>query len=203
MKRLRIYLLCITVITVTNSCSLINRLASNAYDSYLLTAPYDVIIVPGISYDSAKVNPIYKARMLWAKWLFDRKIAKNIIFSGSSVHTPYVEGLSMKIMADSMGIPSENTFVEDRAEHSSENVDFGVRLAHQLGFRKIAVATDPFQSHFIRRFIQACKIKIALVPFPLQMMPLYQKRTVPRIDAREAFVKDFVPLEKRDVAQRD
>lgn len=186
-----------------NSCGLINRLASNAHDSYLLTAPYDVIIVPGISYDSAKVNPIYKARMLWAKWLFERKIAKNIIFSGSAVHTPYIEGLSMKIMADSMGIPAENTFVETVAEHSSENVDFGIRLAHQLGFKKIAVATDPFQSHFIRKFIQVCKIKIALVPFPLQMMPFYQKQTVPRIDAREAYVKDFVPLEKRDVAQRD
>ena len=186
-----------------NSCGLVNRLATNAHDSYLLTAPYDVVIVPGIAFDSAKVNPIYRPRILWAKWLYDRKIAKNIIFSGSSVHTPYVEGLSMKIMADSMGIPSRNIFVESRAEHSSENVDFGIRLARQLGFKKIAVATDPFQSHFIKRFLDVCKIKVALVPFPLQMMPLYQKRTVPHIDARDAFVKNFVPIEKRYEALRD
>ncbi len=203
MKRLAFFLLCVIVATVMNSCGLINRLASNAHDSYLLTAPYDVIIVPGTPFDSTGVNQIYKARMLWAKWLFDRKIAKNIIFSGSAVRTPYIEGQSMKIMADSMGIPSENTFVESRAEHSSENVDFGIRLARQLGFKKIAVATDPFQSHFIRRFLDACKIKVALVPFPLQMMSLYHKRTVPRIDASDAFVKNFVPIEKRDVAQRD
>jgi uncharacterized SAM-binding protein YcdF (DUF218 family) len=134
--------------------------------------------------------------------LYDRKVAKNIIFSGSAVHTPYVEGLSMKIMADSMGIPNENTFVESLAEHSSENVDFGIRLAHKLGFKKIAVATDPFQSHFIKRFLEACKIKVALVPFPLQMMPLYHKRTVPRIDASDAFVKNFVHIQKRETAMK-
>ena len=185
-----------------NSCGLVNRLATNAHDSYLLTAPYDVIIVPGMPFDSVKVNPVYKARMLWAKWLFDRKIAKNIIFSGSAVHTPFVEGQAMKIMADSMGIPSENTFVESRAEHSSENVDFGIRLARQLGFKKIAIATDPCQSHFIRRFLEACKLNVALVPFPLQMMPLYQKRTIPHIDASSAYIDNFVPLEKREMALR-
>ncbi len=196
-------MLCISSVLVMTGCSLVNRLATNTHDSFLLTAPYDVVIVPGVPFDTGKVNQIYKARMLWAKWLFDRKIAKNIIFSGGAVHTPFVEGQAMKIMADSMGIPSEKTFAESRAEHSTENVDFGIQLARQLGFKKIAVATDPFQSHFIRRFIQACKINIALVPFPLQMMPLYYKRTVPRIDAREAYVKNFVPPDKREVAQRD
>lgn len=196
-------MLCVFTAVVMNSCGLVNRLATNSHDSYLLTAPYDVIIVPGVPFDSTKVNPIYKARMLWAKWLFDRKIAKNIIFSGSAVHSPYIEGQAMKIMADSMGIPSANTFVENRAQHSTENVDFGIQLARQLGFKKIAIATDPFQSHFIKRFIESCKINIALVPFPLQMMPLYHKRTVPRIDASQAFIKNFVPIEKRDVALRD
>ena len=186
-----------------NSCDLINRLATNAHDSHLTSAPYDVIIVPGVPFNNEKVNPIYKARMLWAKWLFDRKIAKNIIFSGSAVHSPYIEGEAMKIMADSMGIPAENTFVESRAQHTTENVDYGIQLARALGFKKIAVATDPFQSHFIRRFIDKCNIKVALVPFPLQMMPLYQKRTVPQIDASSAYKKDFVSIEKRDVAQRD
>lgn len=177
-------------------------MANNIHNNEMVAAPYDVIIVPGVPFNNQKVNPIYKARMLWAKWLFDRKIAKNIIFSGSAVHTPYVEGQAMKIMADSMGIPSAHTFVESRAQHSTENVDFGIQLARQLGFKKIAVATDPFQSHFIRRFLDKCKLNVALVPFPLQMMPLYHKRTVPQIDARPAFIKDFVPIEKREVAQR-
>lgn len=185
-----------------NSCSLVNNLANNSHTNLMPGAPYDVIIVPGLPYNGGKVNPVYKARMLWAKWLFDRKIAKNIIFSGSAVHTPYVEGEVMKIMADSMGIPSAHTFAEGRAQHSTENVDFGIQLARQLGFKKIAVATDPFQSHFIRRFLDKWKLNVALVPFPLQMMPIYQKQTVPRINAQAAFKRNFVPIEKREVAQR-
>ncbi len=202
MKALSLILLCAVTVLIMNSCGLVNRMANNSHESQMPGAPYDVIIVPGVPYNNIKVNPIYRARMLWAKWLFDRKIAKNIIFSGSAVHSPYVEGQAMKIMADSMGIPSANTFAENRAQHSTENVDFGIQLARQLGFKKIAVATDPFQSHFIRRFLDKCKLNVALVPFPLQMMPLYQKKNLPQINATPAYVKDFVPIEKRETAQR-
>ncbi|HLP21276.1 MAG TPA: YdcF family protein [Chitinophagales bacterium] len=201
MKAPLLFQLCIISVLVMNSCGLVNNLANNSGDSNFSGAPYDVIIVPGVPFDSGKVNPIYKARMLWAQYLFDRKIARNIIFSGGAVHTPYIEGQSMKIMADSMGIPSANTFVESRAEHSSENVDYGIQLARQLGFKKIAIATDPFQSHFIRRFLEKCRNNVALIPFPLQMMPLYQKDKVPQINASAAYVKDFVPLDKRETAQ--
>ena len=186
-----------------NSCGLINRQASNTHGNYMAGAPYDVVIVPGMPFNNKKINPIYKARMLWAKWLFDRHIAKNIIFSGSAVHSPYIEAQAMKIMADSLGIPAAHTFVESRAQHGTENVDFGIQLAHQLGFKKIAVATDPFQSKFLKRFIDVCKINVALVPFPFQLMPMYYKHTFPHINASDAFIKNFVPIEKRDVAQRD
>ena len=32
---------------------------------------------------------------------------------------------------------------------------------------------------------------------------LYQKDKVPQINATEAYVKDFIPLDKREIAQRD
>jgi uncharacterized SAM-binding protein YcdF (DUF218 family) len=195
------FALCIIAMLVTSSCGLVNRLANNGHENKLITAPYDVVIVPGVPYNAIRVNQIYKARMLWAKWLYDRKIAKNIIFSGAAVHSPYVEAETMKIMADSMGIPAEHTFAEKRAEHSTENVDYSIQLARSLGFKKIAVATDPFQSHFIRRFIEKCRINVALVPFPLQMMPIYYKKNVPKINAGSAFKKNFTGNPKKDLAQ--
>lgn len=202
MRALSIFPLCAVSILLTTSCGMVNRMANNSAESYMPGAPYDVIIVPGVPYNNVKLNPIYRARMLWAKWLYDRKVAKNIIFSGSAVHTPYVEGEAMKIMADSMGIPAAHTFAEKRAQHSTENVDYSIQLARQLGFKKIAVATDPFQSHFIRRFLDKCKMNVALVPFPLQMMPIYQKKSLPKINASPAYVKDFIPMDKRITAQR-
>ena len=203
MKQIQFSALCIIAALVMSSCGIINRAANNTGKDYLVNAPFDAIIVPGLPFDGKKPNTIFKARMLWAKWLFDRKVAKNIIFSGSAVHSPYVEAQAMKIMADSMGIPSNHTFVETRAEHSTENIDFGIQLAHQLGFKKVAVATDPFQALFLRKFTQKSKYNIALIPFPLQMIRTYYKQSVPRINASNAFVKDFVPLDKREVAQKN
>src|SRR4051812_23617994 len=69
--------------------------------------PFDVIIVPGVPYENKSLEIILKERMLWAKYLYDKGIAKNIIFSGGSVYTPYVEGVIMRIYADSLGIPHE------------------------------------------------------------------------------------------------
>lgn len=199
MERVRLAVLCTVVITVTNSCGLVNRLANNSAEN-MPGAPYDVIIVPGLPYNATKANPIYKARMLWAKWLYDRKIARNIIFSGAAVHNPYIEGQAMKIMADSLGIPSKNTFAEIHAQHTTENVDYSIQLARQLGFKKIAIATDPMQSHYIRKFLDRWKLNVVLVPFPLQMMPAYYKEKVPAINATGAFIKDFIPVDKRETA---
>ncbi|MES2622420.1 MAG: YdcF family protein [Bacteroidota bacterium] len=201
--RLSFYLLIIIITFITSSCGLINHAANNTGKDYLINAPYDAIIVPGLPFSEGKVNTILKARILWAKWLFERKVAKNIIFSGSAVHSPYVEAKAMKIMADSLGIPSNHTFMETRAEHGTENIDFGIQLAHQLGFKKVAIATDPFQSLFLKKFTQKSKYNVALIPFPLQLIRVYHKQKIPGINSTEAFVKDFVPLEKRDVAQKE
>jgi uncharacterized SAM-binding protein YcdF (DUF218 family) len=183
MKQPTLAVLCLITAFVMNSCGIINRAANNTGKDYLVNAPFDAIIVPGLPFNEGKVNTIFKARVLWAKWLFDRKVAKNIIFSGSAVHSPYVEAQAMKILADSLGIPAANTFVETRAQHSTENVDFGIQLAHRLGFKKVAVATDPFQSHFLKRFTEKSKYNVALIPFPLQLIRVYYKQSVPRINA--------------------
>lgn len=64
---------------------------------------HDVAIVPGLPFDTLKVNPLFKARMLWLSTSTKQGLPKNIIFSGSAVHSPYVEGQIMKMIADSLG----------------------------------------------------------------------------------------------------
>src|SRR6478672_4313027 len=58
---------------------------------------YDAIIVPGIQFVEPSWDRVLQMRLIWAKHLYDRGIAKHIITSGSSVYTPYVEA---KIMAE-------------------------------------------------------------------------------------------------------
>lgn len=163
----------------------------------LNNGPYDVIIVPGLPYEPDKTNTLFKVRMLWAKALYDKGIARNIIFSGGAVHTCWQEGTIMKTIADSMGIAPENTFAELRAEHSNQNVYYGYKMARQLGFKKVAVATDQFQDFFLSSFISKRLPQVYRLPLPVDSFPVYSKIELPYIDATCARVDSFVPLNKR------
>ena len=167
------------------------------YKNALLHAPFDVIIVPGIPYNSAQSNYMLKVRMHWAVTLYKRGITRNIIFSGAAVHTPYVESKAMQIIADTLGLPVEHLFCETRAEHSSQNLLYGWQLAHQLGFKKIALATDAFQSYFLGDFIVQRTPDVFQLPLAADSLDIYAK-PLPAIDARQAEVNNFVPLEQRE-----
>jgi hypothetical protein len=159
--------------------------------------PYDVIIVPGVPFEDPNFELVLKARMLWAKYLYENKIAKNIIFSGSSVYSPYVESKIMRIYADSIGIPSEHTFSETQAEHSTENVYYSVLLAKKLGFKKIAVATDPYQALILRKYIQKKFPAVEIIKIDYAKIHVLRS-SWPKIEPCSAYVNDFVSIIDRE-----
>jgi uncharacterized SAM-binding protein YcdF (DUF218 family) len=161
------------------------------------TDKYDVIIVPGVPYQDPSMKIILKARILWAKYLYDRRIAENIIFSGSSVYTPYVEGKVMRIYAKALGIPDEHTFSETQAEHSTENIYYSVLMARELGFKNIAVATDQYQAVILSRFIKKNCPEVKILPIDYDKIDLIMAPW-PAIDACSAYVDNFVSLLQRE-----
>lgn len=176
---------------------------TDIYQQAIAKSTYDVIIIPGSPYDSVEQNQMFRARMLWAKSLYERGIARNIIYSGSAVHTPYVEGLVMKIMSDSLGIPSANTYAEVRALHTDENIHYGVPMAKQLGFVTIGVATDPFQSFFLSREVSKWYKDITLIPMPMDTFRMFSDvKVLPKINPEAAMINHFVPLNERDKRQQ-
>ena len=72
--------------------------------------------------------------------------------SGAAVYSPYVEAEIMKQYAVALGVPADHVFVEGKAEHSTENVWYGFLLAKKLGFKTIALCSDPFQTRLLHRF---------------------------------------------------
>ena len=158
--------------------------------------PYDVIIVPGVPYQEPSLKSVLKSRILWAKYLFERGITKNIIFSGASVYTPYIESKVMKIYADSLGIPSENTFAEEEAEHSTENIFYSVQMARELGFKRIALATDHYQAILLKGFIKKKFPDVEIIT--IQYKKINMKAAWPEIDAEPAYANNFVSLAGRE-----
>lgn len=171
--------------------------AKKSYETARANKPYDVIIVPGVPYEKENTTSVMKMRIFWAKHLYDSGFTKNIIFSGSAVYTHFVEGIAMKVIADSLGIPSEHSFSETKAEHSTENVYYSWKLAKSLGFTKIALATDPFQSRMLKSFARKYTPGVTSIPIVFGMLEIGDK-ALPLIDTTSAHVPDFVSITSRE-----
>jgi len=182
------------------SCSFSRRSAAKLYQQAESAAPYDAIIVPGIQFSNNAWDRVMKGRIYWAKFLYEKGIAKNIIFSGSSVYTPYYEAEIMRLYAIESGIPKENIFTENKAEHSTENAYYSYKYGKKLGFNRIALASDPFQSKMLRKFIRKKVSKdVGIIPFVVDTLKMIEPAmTDPKIDYDQAFNKDFISIKKRD-----
>ncbi len=160
---------------------------------------YDIAIVPGIPLENGKWNEVMKHRICWSKYLFEKGIIKNVMYSGSAVYTPYTEGEVMAMYAVAIGIPSEHVFSETKAEHSTENAFYSFKKAKKLGFNKIAFASDAFQVKMLSSFIRKkLSPDIGLLPVVSDTLAEFEAKIIdPVIDFQKAFVKDFVPLPER------
>jgi hypothetical protein len=100
-------------------------------------------------------------------------------------------------MADSLGIPPEHTFSETTAEHSTENVYYSWKMAREMGFTKIALATDPFQAGMLRSFVRRYCPGMTAIPIIFDTMNIDEK-TLPNINADRAHVPDFISITQRE-----
>lgn len=162
--------------------------------------PLDAIIVPGIPCDGGKWGFVMKWRMHWAVYLYKMGIAKNLIFSGSAVYTAYTESLIMALYAEKMGIPKEHIFVENKAEHTTENLYYGYQLAKSKGFNRIGFATDPFQSLKIEPYITKFKLDVCLLPMvvsTVENMPMQEYS----VESYKAYQLNFVSINQRETPE--
>lgn len=194
MLRFRFILMLLVFSIVTTSC-LVKSITATTYHRNLSKAPFDVVIIPGNPYDPQNPNLIFKARVLWAKVLYDKGIAKNIIFSGAAVHTPYNESFVMKLLAHRIGIPCENVFIETKARNSKENILYSVELARELGFQNIALATDPFQTIYLKKYIQSTTPNMSKLPISMDSLKNWylDKVELPQLKKELVQVEEFVP----------
>jgi vancomycin permeability regulator SanA len=193
------FLLLPALIMLLNSCSFSAK-TSESYYKKASSKSYDMVAVPGVPFTEAGWDSTMKARVYWSKHLFDKGIAKNIMYSGSSVYSPYYEAEIMALYAVAIGIPKENVFTENKAEHSTENLYYVYLKSKKLGYTNIALATDPFQAKQLRRF---AKLRIGentgIIPIVFDSLRSMQPfMTDPVIDYKKAFNNDFVSIKSRE-----
>lgn len=160
------------------------------YRRAVATAPYDAIIVPGVPFNGKNWDFKMKGRVIWANYLVQQGIARHVIFSGAAVYTPYIEARIMASYAKALGMPDSCIYTEEKAEHSTENVYYAYRVAKKLGFGKIALATDPYQSNMLKGFIQKHHLPVTRIPFRISILMKIDD-VHPLIDATPAKVENF------------
>jgi hypothetical protein len=171
--------------------------ANKTYQKSVVQHPFDVIIVPGFPYNDTTWHNVVKLRVIWANYLYQNGIAKNIIFSGGAVYSPYIESRIMKEYAKGLGVPANNIYTEEKAEHSTENVYYSYTMARDLGFTKIALATDPFQSSQLKSFIKKYDLAITQLPIVINTFKTFTV-TEPVINKSIAYDSNFVSLLQRE-----
>lgn len=192
---------CITLfvcITSLNSCSYSANKALKIYKGES-TSVYDVIIVPGVPFESEQWSRTMRARVMWGKYLYDNGIAKRVMFSGSSVYTPYVEAKIMALYGKALGIAKEDILEEVYAEHSTENLYYGYQYAKKLGYHKIALASDPFQTKLLAGFAKKIDPEIGIIPMVFDSLLNYSQDIAdPIIDHESLIVNDFISIKDRE-----
>lgn len=174
---------------------------SASYKRNIQEQPYDAIIVPGVPFEDSTWSYIMKGRVLWSVYLYKQGLAKNIIYSGSAVYSPYIEGKIMALYAEQLGVKPENIFVEPKAEHSTENVYYGSLIAKKMGFKKVGLASDKFQSRSLAEFLPKVRRKtgvdIKSIPMQEDLMSTMPHGD-PEIDFQLAEVSNFVSIIDRE-----
>lgn len=175
-----------------SSCSLAIKRA-NRLNAEVIQHHYhcDAVIVPGVPLKNGMWDSTMKARVLWSVYLYRQGITENIIYSGAAVYTPFYEAVAMGLYAQQLGVPAANIYYDTLAKHSTENIFYSYKLAKKLGFKTLALATDPFQSALLKAFTRKRFMS------PIQHIPVdfdkikTMNQAYPYIDSMLAFKPSF------------
>jgi uncharacterized SAM-binding protein YcdF (DUF218 family) len=191
---MRLLLLNVVSILFLSSCVLFHPSAEKLTERALTEhSHYDAVIVPGVPFLEPKWDRTMQMRVIWATHLYKKGVAKKLIMSGSSVYSPYVEAKIMKLYAIECGVPENDIIIEDRAQHSTENIWYGYKLAKGLGYEKIALSTDPFQTRMTYRFGKKRLKDLKFLPVIFDTLKTLQ-HVDPVIKYQDLKIPDFVPI---------
>lgn len=186
--------------SLLSACSFSAKTSRHFLEEAIEQGGYDIIVVPGVPFENGQWSRTMKGRVYWSLYLFEKGIARNIMYSGSAVYSPYIEAEIMSHYAQSLGIPPENIFTEDKAEHSTENIYYSYKKSKKLGFQSVALASDPFQTKMIHKYTKKIvSPEVGFLPMVTDTLEKMEHEMIdPEISYSDLFIEDFVPITERE-----
>lgn len=180
-----------------SSCFFLGPSPRKLFQTAESVKPIDIAIVPGLPLYHGKLDTLLKSRLLWSHFLFKKGIISNVLYSGNAVYTPWVEGTSMALFANLLGIKNENILIDTIAEHSTENLFYGYHQAKKMGYKTIAIATDPFQCAMLHKYAKKnFNETIYFIPIIYDSIKPQMSMFL-EIDTTLTIKKNFISIEER------
>jgi len=108
-------------------------------------APADTIIVLGAAAYDARPSPVFEQRILHGIDLYQRGLAKRIIFTGGygGGGARFSESQVARRYALRQGVPAKAILIESVSRNTQENLQQANRVMHRQGLRSAIIVSDP------------------------------------------------------------
>ncbi|MCE1205741.1 MAG: YdcF family protein [Holophagaceae bacterium] len=135
--------------------------------------PVDAILVLGRRLDGDRLTPVFEARLAHAESLWRQELAPRIFVAGGTTATATrSEAEAGRDWLLERGLPAGVLLVEDRSQHTLENL-FNVRALMQTeGWRSLLLVSDPL--HLARARATALGLGLAVRCSPARKAPPIQ-----------------------------
>jgi len=129
--------------------------------------PADAILVLGRRLKGDSLTPMYEARLAHAEGLWRRGFAPRILVAGGTTgNATFSEAEAGRDWLVARGVPPEAILLEDRSQHTLENL-FNVRIHMRAeGWRTLLLVSDPLHLARARATAQGLGLEVRCSPAP-------------------------------------
>ena len=155
----------------------------------------DVVLVLGGGVgESGEAGEGYQERTLEAVDLYHQGLARKIIFSSGYTYL-LKEAEIMKDLALSLGVASQDIFIEDKARNTFENVKFSKGILEKNRFKKVIILSSPY--HLKRAQLVARKVltNMTFTVHPVKYSRFYSSlQTNPTLKQYKALLHEIAAI---------
>ncbi len=129
--------------------------------------PVDAILVLGRRLEQDRLTPVFEARLAQAEALWRRRLAPRIIVAGGTTgNARRSEAEAGRDWLVDRGVPVEALLLEDRSQHTLENL-FNVRAElRRSDWRTLLLVSDPLHLARARATAQGLDLEVCCSPAP-------------------------------------
>nr|AYM53963.1 hypothetical protein [Pyxidicoccus sp.] len=105
-----------------------------------------------------------RARTEKAVELYQRGLARRLVFSGGVGVNPPSEARVMLALATRLGVPAEACVLEEESHSTEENARFAAKLLREAGARRVVVVSDPYHLLRARQYFRLNGLDVGTSP---------------------------------------